>query len=166
MESRCFASLTFQLESATALLTSKGPCSHDNISNTVSVKVLRHIPYEAALKQFRLFFLTHRRIRGGSSLPMASWNSSWRPPSHIKSAKGYAATSTSSTNRDVVCAFANSPSPFGLSTHPRWNLSRHSWMPTVHCSKSSLKHLCNFCPHSLTNLTNKCGKWSNDFLVW
>ncbi len=25
---------------------------------------LRHVPYEAALEQLRLFFLTHRRIRG------------------------------------------------------------------------------------------------------
>ncbi len=29
------------------------------------VKGLRHIPYEAALKQYRLFSLTNRRIRGG-----------------------------------------------------------------------------------------------------
>ncbi len=28
------------------------------------VKGLRHVLYEAALKQLRLFFLTHRRIRG------------------------------------------------------------------------------------------------------
>ncbi len=28
------------------------------------VKGLRHVPYEAALKQFRLFSLSHRRIRG------------------------------------------------------------------------------------------------------
>ncbi len=28
------------------------------------VKGLRHVPYEAALKQLRLFSFTHRRIRG------------------------------------------------------------------------------------------------------
>ncbi len=28
------------------------------------VKGLRHVPYEAALKQLRLFYLTHRQIRG------------------------------------------------------------------------------------------------------
>ncbi len=44
------------------------------------VKGLRHVPYEAAFKQLRLFSLTHRRIRGdliamlkvSHGLPMAS----------------------------------------------------------------------------------------------
>ncbi len=58
MESRCFASLIFPLESTIAPLTSKGPRSHDIISNTVSVKGLWYVPYEAALKQIRLFTLT------------------------------------------------------------------------------------------------------------
>ncbi len=48
-------------------------------------------------------------------LPMVSWNSPWRPPSHIQPAKGYEATPPSSTNCDAVRAVANSPSQFRLS---------------------------------------------------
>ncbi len=50
----------------------------------------------------------------GEVYTMASWNSSWRPPSSIQPAKGYAATHSSYTNINTVRAVANSPSPSGL----------------------------------------------------
>ncbi len=39
------------------------------------VKGLRHVPYEAALKQLHLFSLTHRQIRGDLKAMV-----SWKPP--------------------------------------------------------------------------------------
>ncbi len=102
---------------------------------TTFLSGLRHVPYEEALQQLRLFSLTHR----GDLVSM--FKVAHGPPSHIQPSKGYATTPASSTSRDVVRAIADSPSPFGLShfgttcrlrqpTHPWWNPSRHSWMPT------------------------------------
>ncbi len=81
------------------------------------VKGLLHVPYEAALKQLRLFFLTHRPNRPNSYVQDYPWSLKiphYRPPSHIQPANGYAATPTSSTDSDVVHAVANSNSPFGV----------------------------------------------------
>ncbi len=109
------------------------------------VKGLRHAPYEAALKQLRLFSLTHRRIcgypismfkitHGLLEFPMGS---TFAHPTR-KGLRGHAYKFQE--KKDIVHVVTNSSSPFGLShvetncwlrssTHPRWHLSRHSWMP-------------------------------------
>ncbi len=77
------------------------------------VNVLRYDLYEASLQQLRLFPLTHREsvviFYPCSRLPMAFWSFPFNP------ARSYTATPTSSTNRDVLPAAANTLSPFRLS---------------------------------------------------
>ncbi len=81
------------------------------------VKGLRHVPYDAALKQLRLFSLTHRRIRGDliamfkithGLLEFPKETTFVYPPR-----KGLRGHAFKLTNSDAVRAVANSPSPFG-----------------------------------------------------
>ncbi len=73
------------------------------------VKGLRHVPCEAALKQLRLFSLTHRRIRG-DLIAMFKFT-------HGRKSNPQRATRPrlQVPQTDVERAVANSPLPFGLS---------------------------------------------------
>ncbi len=82
------------------------------------VKKLRHVPYEAALQQLRLFSRTHRRFRGDLMPMFMVTHALLEFP--IQHTKGYAFAPKSSTNRDVVPAVANTLSAFGL---PQFGIS-------------------------------------------
>ncbi len=79
------------------------------------MKGLQHVPYKTALKELRKFSLTHRRIRGVRIAKFKATHCLLEFPMASNPPRGYVANPTSSTNRDIVLAIANSPSPFGLS---------------------------------------------------
>ncbi len=81
------------------------------------VKGLRHVTYEAALKQVRLFAVAHRRIRGNliamSKISHGLWEfsmaSTFAHPTR-KGLRGHDATKS-----DAIRTVPNSPSQFALS---------------------------------------------------
>ncbi len=119
------------------------------------VRGLRHVPYEERLRQFNLFSLQRRHLRADLTLAFNIFKGEVDlQPSEFflrRDTRAHipitARTKPSSTQErchlSSGCEILEQTSDTSSNTS-----SKHSW--AVNGPKSSLRHLCNFCPHSLT----------------
>ncbi len=128
------------------------------------VRGLRHVPYEERLRQLNLFSLERRRVRADLILAFRIFNVEVDlNPSDIflrpsrASLRGHTYRLLQGPSR-----LRRRSAAFSIRVVKYWNrlpahqvlsslvsiLKKNSW--TVNGPKSSLQHLCHFCPHSLT----------------